>query len=435
MYLEGLHYDPEALEQGHLPLMELALHRQGEGGKKSSIIEKVKRLGGKTPLEQMLNAEYLFAKDPNHLPYAEVMLKAAVVGGYYKTAHWIANLIFQTNNTAAKPSLQTYLLLKDSYKTIGQFDKAVAACQHIVRLRPNDKELADEYKNLSAELTMARGNYESGGDFRNSIKDREGQEKLQSQAGIVKTEDYRFNAVEDARKKIAQNPDSSANIFELADTLADMDNDKDENDAIALLEHTSEAKSDFSFKRRAGQIRIKQLRRKIKETKDLLEANPDDQQNMVELEKLSEKLDEIELEHFKLCTQNYPTDLRAKFEYALRLVRNEQYDEAIPLFQEAQKDPRRKIASMNQIGYCFYKKGWLTDAIDVYIRTLDSYELKDDAIGKNIQYNLALAYEEQGDKQKALDVYRKIAQSDFTYKDVSQRVEKLRNNETEPTSQ
>ena len=146
-------------------------------------------------------------------------------------------------------------------------------------------------------------------------------------------------------------------------------------------------------------------------------------------------MDEIELEHFKLCTQNYPTDLRAKFEYALRLVRNEQYDEAIPLFQEVQKDPRRKIASMNQIGYCFYKKGWLTDAIDVYIRTLDSYELKDDAIGKNIQYNLALAYEEQGDKQKALDVYRKIAQSDFTYKDVSQRVEKLRNNETEPTSQ
>ena len=283
MYLEGLHYDPEALEQGHLPLIELALHRQGEGGKKASIMEKVKRLGGKTPLEQMLNAEYLFAKDPNHLPYAEVMLKAAVVGGYYKTAHWIANLIFQTNNTAAKPSLQTYLLLKDSYKTIGQFDKAVAACQHIVRLRPNDKELADEYKNLSAELTMARGNYESGGDFRNSIKDREGQEKLQSQAGIVKTEDYRFNAVEDARKKIAQNPDSSANIFELADTLADMDNDKDENDAIALLEHTSEAKSDFSFKRRAGQIRIKHLRRKIKETKDLLEANPDDQQNMVEL--------------------------------------------------------------------------------------------------------------------------------------------------------
>ena len=214
-----------------------------------------------------------------------------------------------------------------------------------------------------------------------------------------------------------------------------MENDKDENDAITLLEHSSEAKSDFSFKRRAGQLRIKQLKRKIKQAKAALEANPDDQQAMVDLEKLSEKLQDTELEHYKLCTQNYPTDLRAKFEYAQRMVRNEQYDEAIPLFQEAQKDPRRKIASMNQIGYCFFKKGWLADAIDVYIKALDSYELKDDAVGKNIRYNLALAYEEQGDMQKALEIYRKIAQADFTYKDVRQRVDKLRNNKTEPTSQ
>jgi tetratricopeptide (TPR) repeat protein len=435
MYIEGLHYDPEALEQGHLALCELALQRRAAGGKKPSMMEKVKRLGGKTPLEQMLNAEFLFAKDPDHLPYAEVMLKAALEGGYIKIAHWIANLIFQTNNAAKKPSLQTYILLKDSYKAIGEFDKAVAACQHAVRIKPNDKELADEYKNLSAELTMARGKYETEEDFRKAIKDRESQEKQQAQDRVVKTEDYRVKAVEDARKKIAQNPDSSTNIFELANALADMDNDKDENDAITLLEHSYETKSDFSFKQRAGQLRIKQIRRKIKESKSALETNPNDQQKMVEIEKLSEKLNQTELEHFKLCTQNYPTDLRAKFEYALRLVRNERFDEAIPLFQEAQKDPRRKITSMNQIGYCFFKKGWLADAIDVYIKALDSYELKDDAVGKEIRYNLALAYEAQGDMQKALEIYRKIAQIDFVYKDVSQRVNKLRENKTKPTSQ
>ena len=64
MYLEGLRYAPDAVEEGHLPLCELALHRQGRGGKKPTMMERVKRLRGKTPLEQMLNAEYLFAKDP-----------------------------------------------------------------------------------------------------------------------------------------------------------------------------------------------------------------------------------------------------------------------------------------------------------------------------------------------------------------------------------
>ena len=206
LYLEGLSYTPEAIEQGHLPLCELALQRKGKGGKKPTMIERMKRLHGKTPLEQMLNAEYLFAKDPDHLPYAEAMLKAAMAGDYRKTADWIATLIFQTNNAAKKPSLQTYILLKDSYAALGQFDKAVAACQRAARLKPYDGDLADEYKNLTAELTMARGKYDTEGDFRKSIKDREEQEKLQAQARVVKTEDYRRMALEEARSKIAENP-------------------------------------------------------------------------------------------------------------------------------------------------------------------------------------------------------------------------------------
>jgi tetratricopeptide (TPR) repeat protein len=435
MYLQGLRYAPDALKEGHLPLCELALHRQGKGGKKPTMMEKVKRMRGKTPLEQMLNAEYLFVRDPEHVPYAEAMLKATVAGGYKKTAGWIANLIFQTVNAASSPSAQTYILLKNSYTTLGQFDKAIAACQRAARLKPDDGALAEEFKNLSAELTMARGKYNGEGDFRESIKDRESQEKLHAQAGVVKTEDYRVKAVEDARRKIAQNPSLPANIFELADALSDLEDDQAENDAIALLENTYRAKSDFSFKRRAGLLRIKQLKRKVRQAKAALETNPNDAQAKAALEQLAAQLNSTELEHYQLCTKNYPTDVGAKFEYALRLARNKQYNEAIPLFQEAQKDPRRKIAAMNKIGHCFCMKGWLADAIDVFTKAINSREIKDDAVGKELRYNLARAHEQQGDAQKALEIYRKIAQSDFGYKDVSQRVDKLRSGKTEPTSQ
>ena len=75
------------------------------------------------------------------------------------------------------------------------------------------------------------------------------------------------------------------------------------------------------------------------------------------------------------------------------------------------------------------------DAIDVYTQAMNSYELKEDATAKELRYNLARAYEEQGEPQKALDVYRKIAQFDFAYKDVSQRVDELRNKTKKPTSQ
>jgi tetratricopeptide (TPR) repeat protein len=216
------------------------------------------------------------------------------------------------------------------------------------------------------------------------------------------------------------------NIFNLADALSDMENDKAENEAIELLENAYKTRDDFSYKQRAGLLRIKQLRRKIRETRAALDANPGDNQARTKVEELTAQLNNTELEHYCLCMENYPTDLQAKYEYAIRLARTKRYNEAIPLFQEAQKDPRRKITSMNMMGFCFFMKGWFADAIDIFTQAIDSYEIKEDAIAKELRYNLARAYEEQSDNEKALEIYRKLAQLDFAYKDVSQRVDKLR---------
>jgi hypothetical protein len=435
MYLEGLRCAPDALAEGHIPLCELALRRQGKGGKKPSMMERVKRRGGKTTLEQMLNAEYLFAKEPDHLPYAEAMLRAAVTGGFKKTAGWIANFVFQANNAAPKPSVHTYVLLKDSYEALGELDKAVVASQRACRVKPEDKDLADEYQRLSAELTVARGKYDQEGDFRKSIKDRESQEKLQAQESIIKTDGYLRSAVEEAREAMAQDPHLPKNIFNLAETLSDLRNDKAENEAVKLLEDAYEQKRDFSFKQRAGQLKIKHLKRKIREAETALATKGGDAQAKSKAAGLSAQLNETELEHYRLCVENYPTDLRAKYEYGVRLVRNQKYDEAIPLFQEAQRDPRHKISAMDKIGFCFFMKGWFTDAIDIFTRAVEAYEIKDDNIAKELRYNLARSYQEQGNNEKALEIYHKIAQLDFAYKDVRQQIDKLRGKKTEPTSQ
>lgn len=426
MYLEGIRYDPDALEQGHLRLFELALKRQGKDGKKPSMVERMKRLRGKTPLEQMLNAEYLLAKDPDHIPYAEAMLKAAVAGEYRRTVGWIANLIFQANNASKRPSASTYVLLKDSYKAIGQYDKAIVACQLASKLKPQDADLADEFKNLTAELTMARGKYDQEGDFRQSIKDREGQEKLQSQQAVVKTEDYKQSAVNEARTAYTQDPNLPKNIFGLAQALSEMQESKADNEAIELLEKAYKTKKDFSYKQRAGLIRMKQLRRKIRRAKAAIEAKPKDAEAKARLSKLNARQNSVELEHYGSCVANYPTDLQAKFEYGSRLIRNKKFDEAIPLFQEAQKDPRHKISSMDKIGLCFFYKGWYADAIDIFTQAIELYEIKDDGVAKDLRYNLARSYEQQGNTEKALEIFRKIAQLDFGYRDVRQRVDKLR---------
>lgn len=435
MYLEGLRCNPEAVAKGHIALHNLAVLRKVQGGKGPSMMEKVKHLRAKTPLDQMLNAEYLFAKDPDHLPYAEAMLKAAAAGDYRKTARWIADFVFKANNAATKPSFQTYVLLKDSYFAINEFEHALGACQRACKLKPEDADLANEFQTLAAETTVAKGKYDQAGDFRKSLKDRQGQEKLHAQAGIVKTEDYRITAVIDARKAFDQDPELGKNIFHMTEALDDLETDDGQNEAIEILENTYKTKGDFSFKQRAGEIRLKQCRRKIRNTKSKLEANPNDAQAKAEFEKLKAQLNDIELDHYRKCVENYPTDLQAKYEYGSCLLHNKRYDDAIPLLQEAQIDPRHKITAMGKIGMCFYKKGWFADAIDVFAHAIESYEIDNNSTAKELRYNLARSWEKQGDMVKALDIYRRIAQLDFGYRDVRQRVDELRNKKTKPTSQ
>jgi len=67
MYLEGIRCVPDALQEAHIPLREMAMQRKEKKGKKPSMMEKVKLLHGKDPVEKVINAEYLFSKDPAKL--------------------------------------------------------------------------------------------------------------------------------------------------------------------------------------------------------------------------------------------------------------------------------------------------------------------------------------------------------------------------------
>jgi len=429
MYIDGLRLSPNAVLDGHIKLRALALVRQQEGGKKPTMMEKVKLLRPRRQdqLEQMLAAEYMFSKDPVNISYAEAILKAALEAGYKETAKWFADIVFQLNSSSAKPSFHTLILLKDSYAKIGEFDRALQAIQCAVSLKPQDGELADEYKRLSAELTMKRGKYESQeGDFRKSIKDREIQERLQAQESVIKTEDFRVQVIREAKKAFEADPNLPKNIYNLAQALSEMDDEKFENEAIILLENVYKNKSDFSFKEKAGQIRIKQISRKVREAKSQVEVKTDDQQSRENLERLLKQLWDVTREHYRLCVVNYPTNLQVKYEYGNSLLENKQYDEAIPLFQEAQRDPRHKISAMGKIGLCFFLKGWFTDAIDVFNQAIQSYEIQDDDTAKELRYNLGRSFEADGREDKALEIYRKIAQLDFAYKDVRRRVDSLR---------
>lgn len=426
MYLEGLRCAPDALEDGHAPLRRMALIRQGKGGKKPSITDKMKRHGGKTPLDEMLNAEYMLAKDPDHLPYAEAMLKAAVAGTYSRTAQWIAQLVYEANKAASKPSLNTYLFLKDSYAELGMFDKAVAACQKALDMRPNDGRLADEMRDLSAQMAVSKGKYEEDGDFRKSIQNREEQEKLHASENLVKSVDFRSRAIEEARRAYANKPNVPTAVFSLVDALVGLETKDAFAEALKVLGDAYDRTKDYVFRRRSGELKIALLRGNVRQLRAALQSSPEDEELKSKLSNAEKLYETAMLDHYRSGVENYPTDLKMKYEYGQCLIRSKQYDEAIPLFQEAKRDPRYKITAMDKTGLCFFLKGWFADAIDLFEQALGECEVQDNVLAKDLRYNLARSCEMDGQTEKALELYRKLAQLDFGYRDVRDRVNKLR---------
>ncbi len=426
MYIEGLRRSPDTLENGHIALRKISLIRQGKGGKKPSFKDKMKHNGGKTPLDKMLNAELLLAKDPDHLPYAEDMLLASVAGGYARTAEWIAKLVFEANVASDSPSIATYVRLKDSYSELKLFSDAVKVCRQALKLRPDDAVLRDELRDLSAQMTMQRGKYGQEGDFTNSIRDKDSQQKLYEQKKSVKTVDFRTKAVEDAKKAVIADPNSQANVLKLAQVLFDTNTRIGCEQAVKVLRDAFARSGAFLYKKREGEYIIKRLSLEAHEAKVAYKGNP----QSVELKKAfaiaANKENKSKLLHCKACVEHYPTDLAMKYEYALCLIKDKKYDDAIPLLQDAQKDPRRKLSAMDETGLCFFLKGWYADAIDIFNQAIDVCEVKDSGVAKDLRYNLARSYEKDGQSDKAFEMFRKLAQLDFGYKDVRQRVDVLR---------
>jgi TolA-binding protein len=113
-----------------------------------------------------------------------------------------------------------------------------------------------------------------------------------------------------------------------------------------------------------------------------------------------------------------------KYELGRRLYLGARYDDAIASLQAAQRDPRRHVSALAYLGQSFVRKEWYREAADTFERALES-ELTEDR-AKEIRYLLGDVLEKMGDLAKAQDNFSDVAQIDYNYRDVRERLESVR---------
>ena len=420
MYLQGILRDPENIEVGHQPLREVSLKRKSQGGKGPSMMEQFKRRKAKTPAEGLVNAEYLLAKEPGSVQFMTQFLSAAEKAELKVVIKWICDILLETQRQAAKNNqrvnLKILLLLIQKYHDIEDYTYALVACETAQARAPDNPDLKEAMKMLSAKYAIQKGRFEEGSNFLDRVKDMDKQKELLQKDSLVQDEDYLEQQARKATEEYEAEPTEQGKIYAVVEALCKTQEESYENEAIDILTKALKNTGAYQYKMRIGDIRIKQMTRRYRK----LLADSD---QTAAAEQAKKQL-EFELQEFAERAENYPTDLSIKYELGRRQYLSGQHDEAIASFQQAQRDPRRRLLALNYLGQAFANKGWHSEAAETYERALEGDIPEEKA--KGLRYNLANALEQMGDLERAGEQYSQVAQIDFSFKDVRERLEKVR---------
>lgn len=430
-YIGGLRHNPESMDR-HEQLHDIAKRRNVNGGKPM----KAKPIGSSS-VDKMLRAEKAWACDWNNVTHMADMIEAAVEADLREgeqanlgqVAYWVAGLALQYNaNPNGKPNRRVYLRIIDAMEKIHGYDLALQAAQRALMLREEDA-LRDRIKDITAKRYTHESMQGEGEGFRKNIKDADEQEVIQAQLDTTGSQSDKLIAA--MREQYEENPEDMDKLQKLVDALTRTEEAEKEQEAIALLMTAHDQTGQYRYKVKSGDVKLRGINRVLRALNEKVKAG--DEAAKIKLQEGLKKRLAFELKEFGERAQNYPTDLKLKFELAKRQYQAGQFEDAIGNFQEATREPKSRSQAHLFLGRCFVKKQWMDEAMSTIEKGLEQHPEPDDAVGKELRYDLmtvkiAVAKEKQDAElaKEAQSLASELLQTDINYKDIRQKMDAVR---------
>jgi tetratricopeptide (TPR) repeat protein len=432
-FIDGLAFWPEAVEEAHQPLRACAMARRQAGGKKSGMMDSVKySMTHKDPVRAMLNSEWLWAHDPFNSKYVSGLIKNANKARIDDVVMWAGPIYRELIEQEKKPDPKSFALLKEIYESLAgraearrEFDLAITAMERGLEalgvqqhLSPNDLSIGNLVRDMSTKLTILKGNYETASSFKDSIRGADEQAAEHDRERMFQSDERLDALIAAADKDMRDNPGIAGKVMTLVELLCRRDNEAQEARAIGVLVDAFQSTDDYRYKMRADDIRMRQLARRVRQARDSKDREAVRAARIKQLQ--------FEIPAFRERVDKYPTDLRIRYEYGLRLFSARKYDEAIPCFQASRGDPKSRVPSALYLGRCFYETEYFSEAISILQEGKADYEITDDTTAKELLYWLGRAQADQGEPAAAQKTYGQLLQLDYNYRDVRDRMKGLR---------
>jgi tetratricopeptide (TPR) repeat protein len=289
----------------------------------------------------------------------------------------------------------------------------------LLRETPNDGELNQALKDLSARKTLDQGGYgalEGGqGSYRDILKDKQEAVSLEQEKRVVKAGDVTERLIGEYETRLQ----TESNNLKLIRSLAELYTQKKQFDrALALYDRIkdSEMGNDPSLENAVANTVVRRFEHQLEQ---LDPAAPDYAEQAAKIQ--AEKLD-FQVTDCQRRVEKYPTDLAIRFEMGQLYFQTGKITEAIQEFQKAQSNPHKRLTAMGFLAQCYAKR----KMFDLAARTLQN-AIKEKAVfddeKKELVYNLGCVLESMGKKEEAIEQLKLIYEMDIGYKDVAAKVD------------
>lgn len=369
----------------------------------------------KNPLEAIEAAEEVLNGDPSSTAAHKLLADAALEAGLFKTAILSLQILSKNNPKDREIAME----LGDALTRAGQNEEAVKVYNDMLRVRPNDPEILQLMKNVTARHTLHEGGYEevaeAGGSYRDLLKDKAEAAQLEQASRIVKSDDVAQDLIHQYEARLKAEPNNLKLLRNIAETYAQK---KDFDRALEYFERirATEGATDPSLEKVIADTQLKKFDH-LKSQLDTGAADYDQRVAEVDAQRAG-----FQLEAVRQRAEKYPTDLQIRYDLGQLYFNAGKISEAIQEFQKAQNNPQRRLSAIMYLGRCFAKRGMNDLAARKIQEALKEKPGFDDE-KKEMLYELGCVFEKMNKPDEAMEHFKQIYEADIGYRDVAAKVD------------
>jgi tetratricopeptide (TPR) repeat protein len=435
LWLGGLRFDCTNMEGMQAFFNASSKYLETPESKKGPGKELVRSITVGGDVEKHLRALLEWALKPVDASNAVRAMETAAALSVREPGMWIGERALGAAVRATRPRKDLLLKVAENFVKFNSPDRAVQAAEQALKLDPSDGELGAYVRNLAATATMTKGGYDKPnqeGGFRQSIRDARKQQELDEGDRIVKTEETVDRLIATAEEQYKARPNDMPTIEVLGKRLMERGRGPDEERAYQIFMGAFTQFNQFRFREMAGDIRLRQSARKVRELERMLEKAQGDSMVLGMLDQARKDLLVLERDEYTLRVQAYPTDLTRKFHLGRCQFQLGRDDEAIALFQESQQDAKIRVQSLHFLGQAFFRIRYFDESVQTFRSAIDIGDMSAE-MGLELKYWLMLALKEQGKASRNAESLREsdkiasgIMMKQFNYRDIKQQRDEIK---------